>query len=115
MKAHQQSSSAISAYDKLKEESGIVLIAVLVLLVTLTLIGVTAFFASSTNVKVGGNYRTGETALQVAMAGAEQPEKRYGRPMLSALIRQTSARSFWLALVRTEFLTDIPLPPMTHR
>jgi len=71
VKAHQ-SSSAISAYGKLKEESGIVLIATLVLLVTLTLIGVTAFFASSTNVKVGGNYRTGETVLQVAMAGAEQ-------------------------------------------
>src|ERR1041384_448586 len=67
VKAHQ-SSSAISAYGKLKEESGIVLIATLVLLVTLTLIGVTAFFASSTNVKVGGNYRTGETALQIAMA-----------------------------------------------
>lgn len=48
------------------------MIATLVLLATLTLIGVTAFFASSTNVKAGGNYRTGQTTLQVAMAGAEQ-------------------------------------------
>ena len=58
--------------EKLKSESGIIVIAALVLLATLTLIGVTSFFASSSNVKVSGNYRTGETALQVAMAGAEQ-------------------------------------------
>ena len=57
---------------RLKSESGIVLIAVLVLLATLTLIGVTAFFASSSNTKIGGNYKTGQTALQLAMAGAEQ-------------------------------------------
>src|ERR1051325_10604233 len=67
-----RSSSGIPAFKQLNGESGIVLIAVLVLLASLTLIGVTAFFASSTNVKVSGNYRTGQTALQVAMAGAEQ-------------------------------------------
>lgn len=55
-----------------KSESGIVVIVALVLLAALTLIGATAFFASSTNARIGGNYRTGETALQIAMAGAEQ-------------------------------------------
>jgi len=59
-----------------KDDSGIIVIVALVLLVTLTLLKVTAFFASSTNVKVGGNYKTGETALQVAMAGAEKAREK---------------------------------------
>ena len=71
MKTHP-SLSGIPAFKQLNGESGIVLIAVLVLLASLTLIGVTAFFASSTNARIGGNYKTGETALQIAMAGAEQ-------------------------------------------
>ena len=57
---------------QLQKQEGIILIAALVLLAALTLIGVTAYFASSTDVKVGGNYRTNQTALQVAMAGAEK-------------------------------------------
>ena len=58
--------------NRLGAEEGIILIAALALLAALTLIGATAFFASSTNVKVGGNYQNYETALQVAMAGAEK-------------------------------------------
>src|ERR1051325_317289 len=57
---------------RLNGEEGIVLIAALALLAALTLVGATAFFASSTDVKVGGNYKNYETALQVAMAGAER-------------------------------------------
>ena len=53
-------------------EKGVVLIAVLVLLTTLILVGTTAFIVSSTDVKVGGNYKMNQTALQVAMAGAEK-------------------------------------------
>jgi len=56
----------------LNGEEGIVLIAALALLAALTLVGATAFFASSTDVKVGGNYKNYETAFQVAMAGAEK-------------------------------------------
>src|ERR1044072_9520227 len=57
---------------RLNNQRGIVLIAALALLAALTLVGATAFFASSTDVKVGGNYKNYETALQVAMAGAER-------------------------------------------
>lgn len=56
----------------LGDDRGVILIAALALLAALTLVGATAYFASSTDVKLGGNYRTGQTALQVAMAGAEQ-------------------------------------------
>lgn len=61
-----------SCISRLNDQRGIILIAALALLAALTLLGATAFFASSTDVKVGGNYRTGQTALQVAMAGAEK-------------------------------------------
>jgi len=54
------------------EEKGLILIAALTLLTALTLIGVTAYIVASTDVKVGGNFKTNQTALQVAMAGAEQ-------------------------------------------
>src|SRR5687768_6399654 len=54
------------------DEHGVILIAALTLLTALVLAGATAFIVASTNVKVGGNFRTNQTALQVAMAGAEQ-------------------------------------------
>lgn len=56
----------------LANERGIVLIAVLCLIATLVLVGTTAYIVSSTDVKIGGNFRTNQTALQVAMAGTEQ-------------------------------------------
>jgi len=56
---------------RLSDESGLILIVALTLLTALTLAGVTAFIVASTDVKVGGNVRTTQTALQVAMAGAE--------------------------------------------
>jgi Tfp pilus assembly protein PilX len=59
--------------DTLKNsESGVILIAALTLLATLTLVGATAFIIASTDVKIGGNFQTSQKALQVAMAGAEQ-------------------------------------------
>lgn len=57
--------------NRANNENGIVLIVALVLLTALTLAGATAFIVASTDLKVGGNFRTHQTALQVAMAGAE--------------------------------------------
>jgi Tfp pilus assembly protein PilX len=68
----QRSSRRHAGSLLLNDESGIILIAVLTLLSALILAGVTAFIMASTNVKVGGNLKTNQTALQVAMAGAEQ-------------------------------------------
>jgi Tfp pilus assembly protein PilX len=55
-----------------KSEKGVVLIAALCLMATLVLIGATAFLVSSTDVKIGSNFKTSQVALQVAMAGTEQ-------------------------------------------
>ncbi len=61
-------------------ERGFILVVALVLLVTLTLVGTTAHLVTSTDIKIGGNFRESQEALQVAMAGAE-----HGREILRAL------------------------------
>src|SRR5919109_435915 len=71
-----------------KSEKGVVLIAALCLMATLVLIGATAFLVSSTDVKIGGNFKTNQTALQVAMAGAEK-----ARETLRALNAASSNRT----------------------
>lgn len=59
-------------YKRCKNEKGVVLIAALCLMATLVLVGATAFLVSSTDVKIGGNFKTSQVALQIAMGGAEQ-------------------------------------------
>ncbi len=53
-------------------EKGFLLIAALTLMATLTLLGTTAYILSSTDIKIGGNFRNNQMVLQVAMAGAER-------------------------------------------
>lgn len=72
----------------MRDESGLILIAALTLLTALTLVGVTAFIVASTDVKVGGNFQTSQTALQVAMAGAEQARQTL-RALNSASVTKT--------------------------
>jgi Tfp pilus assembly protein PilX len=55
-----------------KNQNGFILIAALTLLAALILVGATTFLVSSTDVKVSGNFKTSQIALQVAMAGTEQ-------------------------------------------
>ncbi len=75
-------------------QNGIILIVALTLLTALILAGATAFIVASTDVKVGGNFRTNQTALQVAMAGAEQA-------------RQTLRASNTASLVTTDFSEEL--------
>lgn len=53
-------------------EKGFLLIAALTLMATLTLLGTTAYILSSTDIKIGGNFRNNQMVLQVAMAGVER-------------------------------------------
>jgi len=53
-------------------EKGFILIAALTLMAALTLLGTTAYILSSTDIKIGGNFRNNQMVLQVAMAGAER-------------------------------------------
>lgn len=55
-----------------KDQKGYMLVAALTLLTVLTLLGTTAYILSSTDIKVGTNFRNSQQVLQVAMAGGEQ-------------------------------------------
>jgi Tfp pilus assembly protein PilX len=55
-----------------KCEQGFILIAGLTLLTALVLLGTTAYILSSTDIKIGGNFRNSHLTLQAAMAGAER-------------------------------------------
>jgi len=56
----------------LTSQKGYMLVAALTLMTVLTLLGTTAYILSSTDIKVGGNFRNSQQALQVAMAGGER-------------------------------------------
>jgi Tfp pilus assembly protein PilX len=64
--------TAFSKERFLKDQRGFLLVAALTLLSALTLLGTTAYLLSSTDIKIGGNFKNQQMALQVAMAGAEQ-------------------------------------------
>jgi hypothetical protein len=68
-------------------ENGLILIAALTLLTALTLVAATAYIVASTDVKVGGNFRTSQSALQVAMAGAEQARQTLRALNLSSVVK----------------------------
>lgn len=55
-----------------KSQNGFILVAALTLLSALTLVGATAYILSSTDIKIGGNFRNNQMVLQVAMAGTER-------------------------------------------
>ena len=56
----------------LGKDDGFILIAALTLMATLVLVGATTYIVSSSNAKVGANYKTSQIALQVAMGGGEK-------------------------------------------
>ena len=67
-----------------KNQNGFIVIAALALLASLILVGARAFLVASTNVKVGGNFKTNQMALQVGMAGVERARE---------ILRQANATS----------------------
>lgn len=58
--------------------------AALTLLSALTLLGTTAYLLSSTDIKIGGNFKNQQMALQVAMAGAERARHAFRLENLSS-------------------------------
>jgi len=74
-----------SARGVLGNERGLILVVALVLLVTLTLVGTSAYIMTSTDIKIGGNYSESQKALHVAVAGAE-----HGREVLRVLNASSS-------------------------
>ena len=71
-------------HSSLGSERGFLLIAALTLLSALTLVGATAYILSSTDIKIGANFRNNQMVLQLAMAGAERARE---------ILRQANAGS----------------------
>ena len=71
MMTQRRSAMLLSIERLATSERGFLLIAALTVLSALTLLGTTAYLLSSTDIKIGGNFRNSHAALQVAMAGAE--------------------------------------------
>lgn len=65
-------------------EKGFMLVAALTLMTALTLIGTTAYLLSSTDIKVGANFRNSQQVLQVAMAGGERARELLRQENLSS-------------------------------
>ena len=74
------------------------LVAALTLMTVLTLLGTTAYILSSTDIKVGGNFKKSQQALQVAMAGAERARQ---------VLRELNASSIDTARFSEELLTRV--------
>lgn len=65
-------------------QAGYMLVAALTLMTGLTLIGTTAYILSSTDIKVGANFKNSQDALQVAMAGGERARELLRQENLSS-------------------------------
>jgi hypothetical protein len=98
-------SKSSKALTILESQQGLILIAALTLLAALTLAGATAFIVASTDVKVGGNFRTSQTALQVAMAGAEQARQSL-RALNSSSVVKTNFSEELLSRVGANLLLN---------
>lgn len=59
-----------------QDEKGVVLLIGLLVLLALTLLSLTAFLATTTDLKITSNYKTGEAAFYVAEAGIEEARTR---------------------------------------
>ena len=62
-------------FCKLKSDKGFLLVAALALLSVLTLLGTTAALLTRTNNKMSGNFRNSQSALQVAIGGAQRAKE----------------------------------------
>lgn len=60
----------------LSDEKGLVLVTILMLIVVLALLGTTAVIMSTTDLKISGNYKTGNRAFYAAEAGIEEARGR---------------------------------------
>ena len=68
----------------LVNQDGFLLVAALTLMSALVLLGTTAYLLSSTDIKIGGNFKNSQLTLQVAMAGSERARE---------ILRQANAAS----------------------
>ncbi|MCK9274446.1 MAG: pilus assembly PilX N-terminal domain-containing protein [Syntrophales bacterium] len=87
---------------KQKNEKGMVLVVVIMLLATLTILGTAAFMQTATDLKISGKYKTNEEAFFAAETGIEEARARLRKNASSPLIDGHPAAAQWVAYIGTD-------------
>lgn len=85
----------------LGNERGMVLAVTLVLLAILVVFGTTASLITSTDIKIGGNYKLSEQSLYVAKAGTEEGRQRLRLNATSPIADNHPTSDQWRAFIGT--------------
>ena len=83
-------------------ENGMILIVALIFVVILALVGVTATIITTTDVKIGGNYKASEKAFYVAEAGAQEARQRLRSGVTGAITDAHTDKTQWTAYIGTD-------------
>ena len=79
-----------------------ILIVALIFVVILALVGVTATIITTTDVKIGGNYKASEKAFYVAEAGAQEARQRLRSGVTGAITDAHTDKTQWTAYIGTD-------------
>lgn len=83
-------------------ENGVVLMVVLIFVGILALVGATATIITTTDTKIGANYKTAEKALYVAEAGAHEARERLRPSSAYPIIDWHTDKYQWSAFIGTD-------------
>ena len=83
-------------------ERGVVLVTVLLLTAALIILGTTGVMQTSTDLKIGSNYRTGEEAFYAAEAGVQEARARFRKNAVSYINDGHPDSDQWRAYIGTD-------------
>ena len=86
----------------LRDEKGLVLVTTLLLIVVLMLLGTTAVIMSTTDLKISGNYKTGNRAFYAAEAGIEEARGRLKLNAANPIADEYQLQTQWSAFIGSE-------------
>jgi len=84
------------------DENGIILMVVLIFMGILALVGATATIITTTDTKIGANYKTSEKALYVAEAGAHEARERLRPSAVYPITDAHTDKTQWRAYIGTD-------------
>jgi len=85
-----------------KAEDGAILMIALIFVGILALLGATATLITTTDTKIGANYKSGEQALYVAEAGAQEARQRLRIGVTGAITDAHTDNTQWRAYIGTD-------------
>jgi Tfp pilus assembly protein PilX len=88
--------------QRLGDEKGLVLVVSLMMGAVIMLLGTTAVLTTSTDLKISGNYRTGNEAFYIAEAGIEEARARLRAGAASPITDTHPTQASWAAFIGSE-------------